>query len=166
MSKRIHVHSWPIDRAFTFEEWCDYLKAHEDDSDQAVAEFGGWKFNVHGACLNKKEVFREYIGRTGAKFEVDVYQAPRGEKLDEPLVWNFSAYYTDGISGGTAGRGEVNGNEDDAVIAGLEAVIRQFKKLIEWNGNRAEYKSRNEHSREAIQRARELINDRRQLTLF
>lgn len=81
-------------------------------------------------------------------------------------MWNFSAYYTDGISGGTAGWGEVEGNEDDAVIAALEAVIRKFEKLIEWNGNRAEYKSRNEHSREAIQRARELINDRRQLTLF
>lgn len=162
--ERVHVYSWPIARAFTFSELCDYLNSHKEDSSAAIAEFGGWKFNVHGVCLNRKIAVKEYIGRTGGEFRVEVYQAPKGHVLGAPLAWYFDADYSDGRVGGTAGFGEVDGDETDAIIAGLERVIMSFEKSRKWYGDRQG--ERQEVCRAGERMAREEIDKRRELTLF
>ena len=163
--ERVHVYSWPIARAFTFKEWCDYLKAHEDDVSKVVAEFGGWKFNVHGVCLNRKTAVKEYISHTGAKFQIDVYQTPKGYILGAPLVWNYAASYSVPNGGGTAGWGEVDGNEEDAVIEGLEKVSKTFFLDAEWY-RKAGRTSDEMACRDAGNRALEEIDKCRELTLF
>ena len=173
MSENVHYHSWPIDRDFTFKEWCDYLHDRDqrgESASEVVAEFGGWKFNVHGVCLNRRCVLQKFIGRTGGQFAVKVYQAPKGHILGAPLAWYFDAYYSDGTSGGSAGWGEVGGNEDDAVAAGLEKVIEKFERSIKWyqSGGKDEerYPGRVQICKAGIKLARDEIVNRSQLTLF
>lgn len=81
MKEKVHVHSWPLDRDFTFNEWCDYLHDRDqrgESKSEVVAEFGGWKFNVNGVCINRRCVVQKFINRSGAKFEVETFQAPAG----------------------------------------------------------------------------------------
>ena len=163
--ERVHVYSWPIARAFTFSEWCDYLDSHKEDSSAAIAEFGGWKFNVHGACLNRKIAVKEYIGRTGAKFQIDVYQTPKGRILGAPLVWNYATSYSVPNGGGTAGCGEVDGDEEDAVIEGLKKVSQTFSRDAEWY-RKAGRTSDEMACKEAGNKAQEEIYKFRELTLF
>ena len=131
MTRKIHYHSWPIDRAFTFTEWCDYLDTHKDDTDRTVATFNGWKFNIHGVCINRRCAVQKFINRPGAKFEVETFQAPAGRKHDNPLAWNYTAYYSDGTSGGSAGWGEVAGDEtkNEAI---REKLVNYIKEHPQW----------------------------------
>lgn len=62
MSERVHMTA-PDGRTFTFKEWCEYLKqpGHDVDSeyvgaDGKVFEVGGFRFNVHGHCLNAHKI--------------------------------------------------------------------------------------------------------------
>ena len=170
MSENVHYHSWPLDRSFTFAEWCDYLKAHEGDSSQVVATFGDWKFNVHGVCLNRRLAVRKFINRTGAEFSVETFQSPAGRKLGNPLAWNFSAHYSDGTGGGSAGWGEVTGDENDAIKAGLEKVAEAYDRSVRWYqaGGKAEehYPGRVKICQQGAMMARTEILDRCQMTLF
>lgn len=163
MEERVHVSSWPIGRDFTFGEWCDYLKAHPNSASEPVADFDGWKFNVHGVCVNRATPVKMQVG--GASFDVQLYKAPRGRKLGEPLAWNFSVGYSDGIGGGSGGFDEVEGDDRDAIVAGLHKVIQRFEQSAEWN-RRAGYDGRVAACQRAIEAARQEIEKRQQLTLF
>lgn len=173
MKEKVHVHSWPIDRDFTFKEWCDYLNDRDhrgESASEVVAEFGGWKFNVHGVCLNRRCVLQKFIGRTGGQFSVEVYQAPKGRKIGEPLMWNYTTSYSDGIVGGGGGYAEIDGDEDEAIIKGLEDIIKRYERSIErYTSSGIDeryYHERKSVCRSAIAAAREEIEKRKQLTLF
>ena len=161
MEERVHVSSWPIGRDFTFSEWCDYLKAHPNSSSEPVAEFDGWKFNVHGVCVNRATPVKVQAG--GATFDVQLYKAPRGRKLGEPLTWNWSGWYDTGQGGGTLRGGEVKGDEREAILAGLRDVVRMYEGNFDYYKNNP---SQQAVCRRMVARAQQEIENRTQLSLF
>jgi len=77
MSERVHMTA-PDGRTFTFKEWCEYLKqpGHDVDSeyvgaDGKVFEVGGFRFNVHGHCLNAHKIM---VGDHEVGFELRTYR--------------------------------------------------------------------------------------------
>lgn len=162
MSERVHFHSWTLDRAFTFGEWCDYLKEHPDSTSETVLTINGFEFNVHGYCRNKQTAVRKELPGGRQWFEVKVYQAPQGKEPGNPLVWHYDNGYTLQNCGGSGGSGEAE-TRDGAVEAGLRKIIEQLERQADWYDR----KTGEAKNREALVRmAREEIFDRAQPKLF
>lgn len=161
MANKFHFYSWPLGKGFEFSEWCDYCRTHPS-THESVAEFGGFQFNVNGYCLNADRSKRVEIG--GAYFEVGVYLAPQDKKLGAPLRWNYTISWDEGQGGGSGGCTEVEGDREDAVLAGLRACEEKFKRAAEWYGNH--YPNRRDWCLSLARRVREEYENSCQLTLF
>lgn len=119
MTERVHYHSWPLDRAFTFKEWCDYLHEHPDSIDEPVYEEEGFVFNVHGACLNPHKVHVAINPQCYYDLRTFIKQGN----------WNFGLF---SINSGAHGFGPVEGGEQDAIRAGYAAALVSIRKSLEW----------------------------------
>lgn len=162
MSERTHYYSWTLDRAFTFKEWCDYLKEHPDSPCETVLTINGFEFNVHGYCRNKLVAVRKELPGGRQWFKVEIYQAPRGDKPGEPLTWRYSNDYTLQNCGGSGGFGEEE-TKDGAIEAGLRKIIEQLEREADWYGRKT---SAAKNCEALVRMAREEIYDRAQPKLF
>ena len=154
--------SWPLNKDFTFEEWCAYLKAHPESSSEPVLTINGFEFNVHGYCRNKQMAVRKELPGGRQWFEVEVYQAPRGKEPGEPLTWHYSNDYTLQNCGGSGGFGEAE-TRDGAIEAGLRKIIEHLERAADWHGrNTGEAKN----CEALVRMAREEIYDLAQPKLF
>lgn len=162
MSERVHFHSWTLDRAFTFGEWCDYLKAHPDSTSETVLTINGFEFNVHGYCRNKLVAVRKELPGGRQWFKVEIYQAPRGNRPGEPLTWHYSNDYTLQNCGGSGGYGEAE-TRDGAIEAGLRKIIEQLERDADWYGRKT---GEAKNCETLVRMAREEIYDRAQPKLF
>lgn len=149
MSKRIHYYSWTLDRAFTFDEWCDYLK-YNDSTGTVVFTFRGFGFNTHGVCLNPNVLrIEKKVCGMYCYYDLRTFLTPRPPILPgKPrtgAVWNFSLF---GTNCGARGNGYVEGGEQLAIISGLRAAERSITKQIDWYKEaieaRAGYEEENE----------------------
>lgn len=154
--------SWPLNKDFTFEEWCAYLKAYPDSSSEPVLTINGFEFNVHGYCRNKQMAVRKELPGGRQWFEVKVYQAPRGEEPGGPLVWRYDNSYILQNCGGSGGYGEAETREG-AVEAGLRKIIEQLERQADWYGRGT---SDAKNAEALVRLAREEIFDRAQPKLF
>lgn len=176
MSERVHMTA-PDGRTFTFEEWCEYLKqpghSVEDEyigADGKVFEVGGFRFNVHGHCLNPHRIM---VGDHEVGFELLTYQewGP-----DRRPIWWYQAY-SYGMTGAN-GYGYVEGDETDAIVEGLRKAIRGMEERADWLERNIEaerewgqerhmgYESDLARCRKGIALAREEYDKRVQLSLF
>lgn len=141
MSRRVHYYSWALDREFTFPEWCDYLKARPDfkECGEVALDLCGFHYNVHGRCINPHTLTVRKEG-TGLHcyYDLRTFITPKGELLPgwkerrplPPVGWTFDIF---GINcGATGGYPGTFGDEQAAIVAGLEQAARGIKSQIGW----------------------------------
>lgn len=178
MSKRVHMTA-PDGRTFTFEEWCDYLDKYKDfeDTQEAyvgmdgkVFEIDGFRFNVHGHCLNSHMIM---VGDHEVGFEIHTFRKWIC-LLDRRPVWWYHIYGF-GMTG-ASGYGWVYGDEDDAIREGIKKAIKGMKEREKWYKDALDKWEEDDHNmgyaaslarcRKGIAQAREEYDKRCQLTLF
>lgn len=175
MKERCLLHSWPLNRKFTQEEWYEYQKKHPNSSREVVFSFRGFDFNVNGVCLNPKETKVELNERIWCR--VRTWLVPKGLQIDNTYpLWRYSCEVNDTLFGGYSGSGEAD-TEEDAILRGFARLRFKYQKEIEWYKGSV-HDEDDEEGREysrcaASDRCRRMIElisraeeDRRQLTLF
>lgn len=137
--ERVHMIA-PDGRKFTFGQWCDYLKEHEDSyeeeyvgMDGKVFEIDGFRFNVNGHCLNAHTLM---VGDHEIGFELRTYRKWICD-LDRRPVWWYDVYGF-GMTG-ASGFGWVWGSEEDAILEGLRKAIRGMKDRARWYEENVRY---------------------------
>lgn len=187
MSERVHMVA-PDGRTFTFDEWCQYLKEPGHDTGEPyrtptgeIFEVDGFRFNVHGCCLNPH------------KFRL----APPGERMDgclcycdfrtyrksvsrqdRRIVWWFSTF---DMNCSCSAYGHLDpddrDDENDCILTGLRKCIESIDNGVAWYDAAIENAKRNDcgdttypPSRRRALKMKALILDeidkRTQLTLF
>lgn len=181
MEERIHMVA-PDGRIFNFKEWCDYLRDHPESGrepyvgeDGKIYEIDGFRFNVHGVCINPKQIRIEVD--FGTYVEIRTYRN-KFSREDPRIVWWCNIYSSNGaVEGFTRSRYLEVDQEDDAILESLrQARAAQIGK-IEWYESAKEKAEKNGVSDSGYQRRidtykkmqgvieRELDN-RMQLSLF
>lgn len=61
---RVYVYARNIKRAFTFDEWADYLNEHPDSPNEVVFSEAGYDWNIHGVCRNPKVPVNIAVGNS------------------------------------------------------------------------------------------------------
>lgn len=179
MSERVHA-TGPDGRKFTFKEWCNYLKEHEDSIDEAyigmdgkVFEIDGFRFNVHGVCRNPHRLM---VGDMKTGYEVRTWR--KWISLDDRrVVWWFQVY---GYGADANGYGHIDpeGTEDDATITALQAASISIQGRIDWLEDAIKkekiwgldrnmgYEARLTRQKLAMSLTKKAYDERCQLTLF
>jgi len=134
MSERVHMMA-PDGRTFTFKEWCDYLDKYEDFAecgeayvgmDGKVFDIDGFRFNVHGCCLNPHVIM---VGDRQLGFDIRTFRKWISNSDRRP-VWYFNNFgYGHSCAGGY---GHVEGDEDDAILEAIRTAIRHIESRLEW----------------------------------
>ena len=179
MSERVHA-TGPDGRKFTFKEWCNYLKEHENSayedyvgSDGKVFEIDGFRFNVHGVCRNPHRLM---VGDMKTGYEVRTWR--KWISLDDRrVVWWFQVY---GYGANANGYGHIDpeGTEDDATITALQAASISIQGRIDWLEDAIKkekiwgldrnmgYEARLTRQKLAMALTKKAYDERCQLTLF
>ena len=131
----------PDGRTFTFEEWCAYLNDEDDHDvndpyigmDGKVFEIDGFRYNVHGHCLNPHK-FR--VGPPGDRvagilcyYDVRTYRNWKSLEDRRP-VWYADTFE---MNCGAHAYGFVEGDEYDAILECLRQARKNIIRNIEWN---------------------------------
>lgn len=127
-TKRIHHRCRCINRNFTFEEWCEYLR--ENPSGGVVLTVGTFQFNINNVCLTPNKPIR--IEKTSCKLEIETAQSLNGR-------WDYGIALALHSEGSSRGAQFVDDNsrgyqtEKEAIYDGLryseERVIRKIEEL-------------------------------------
>lgn len=117
---RVHIYARHIKRAFTFEEWCDYLKEHPDSRDEVVFSDDGYDWNIYCVCRNPKCALSMECG--SMKLTVKVAKAAG--------MWVSGCDYALRECGG-GGPVSYVGPNIDAFTTEREAIIYELERMIE-----------------------------------
>ena len=177
MAERVHFRSWTLGRAFTFSEWCAYLKEHADDTSKTVLNYHGFEFNVHGACLNPHRK-RHYNGSDGRVwFEIETWIEPADKTTLSNPVWCYCVHHNDYTMGGHFVSGRGLASERECIS---EAMRKAKNKYLEYARQHeaqkfyhGDYPEESFKPSSVAQRCRamakvceQVYNDNLQLTLF
>lgn len=141
------------------DEWLEWLKAHKNNVQEAIAEHYGFKFNVNDVCLNPHVPASWHDNDTNYYFEVRTARTQFG--------WIYGYSYSLG-SGGGAGpacyprRDEFGGFYETEKQATYEAVCFLLRQL---NGKRGKRDKKSVMFFYYLQQAKDKY-DVRQLELF
>lgn len=187
MVERVHMTA-PDGRTFTFQEWCSYLKEPGHDTGDPyrtitgeIFEVDGFRFNVHGYCLNAHKL---RIAPAGERIdghlcycEIRTYRR-KVSIQDRRIVWWYQSFEI-GCSCHAYGHLSPDGPDDesDAILAALRSCIGALDRGVEWYDRAIEVSIINESgdttypsSRRRCLKMKELIlqeiDNRTQLTLF
>lgn len=176
-------YSWTLDREFNFTQWCEYLKEHHDETAETALEYHGFLFNVHGHCMTPN-VLRVEDSRKGKGtrnyYEIRTYMTPSPpirpgwrERGNDIPCWSFSNFAIGNAAGGFKGGFS---SERDAIDAAIIAAEKYLLSRIGWydamiyahkdDGIECGYSEAKKQNLIILQKTRNIIQDRKQLTLF
>lgn len=183
MSERVHMTA-PDGRTITLQEWGAYLDAHPSDVDEPyrrqdgrIYEVDGFRFNVHGVCLNPHTIHiapeGDRIG--GVLCYIDIRTYRKAYSIDDRrVVWWCSDF---SMNAGFHAFGRLSPDDPDEereiIVRGLLNGIESQSALMEWlekmiENEDVESGRRTELAR--VKKMRELaasyLDQYRQLSLF
>lgn len=132
---RIHHRCRCLDRNFTFEEWCEYLRANP--SGGAVLTVGTFQFNINDVCLTPSQPIK--IEKTTCKLKIETAQSLNGRwdygiNLDlHTESSSHGARFIDNLSNGFQTEKEAI---FDALLYSEQRTVRKIKETEE-RGDRA-----------------------------
>lgn len=135
-NRNIHHRCRCLGQTFTFEEWCAYLKAHPDSSNEVVLTYGSFGFNIHDVCMNPNIPVKWSKGRY--HLEVHTAQSSNGRWSHESWCsFYYSEFIDPVIFVSTPGDGFTT--EKEAVYNALTYIEQRCVREITESEDRIEY---------------------------
>lgn len=123
--KKIFYFSDAAQRAFTRNEWIDYVRTH-NTTKEVVMSCNGYDFTIHDVCINPKEVVKHEQNHR-YKFSVDVCEPVEGRFVSG---WHYDFYNSGGGGSPTALHEHTQSyaSEREAVFAALCFIYNHAKR--------------------------------------